>query len=163
MKCPQKLDKNSTQKLFKQPKGLAVCELQAVSPLVLRVGGADKNLDSQRALERSPFVYSYEKKSIALKVFQQTNSESFIRQCVAYQLDLFQVKSYFLQHIGKVQNRHDSPSFFSFHLQFIMFFTAVKSYFHTLAVSLPAQVSAVCGTPVSDFPVHHRMLRRCCR
>ena len=99
---PKKLDKNSTQKLFKQPKGLAVCELQAVSPLVLRVGGADKNLDSQRALERSPFVYSYEKKSIALKVFHQTNSESFIRQCVAYQLDLFRVKSYFLQHIGKV-------------------------------------------------------------
>ena len=32
---PKKLDKNSTQKLFKQPKGLAVCELQAAGPLVL--------------------------------------------------------------------------------------------------------------------------------
>ena len=31
---PKKLDKNSTQKLFKQPKGLAVCELQAAGPLV---------------------------------------------------------------------------------------------------------------------------------
>ena len=35
LKCPQKLDKNSTQKLFKQPKGLAVCELQAAGPLAL--------------------------------------------------------------------------------------------------------------------------------
>ncbi len=32
---PKKLDKNSTQKLFKQPKGLAACELQAAGPLVL--------------------------------------------------------------------------------------------------------------------------------
>ena len=70
--------------MFKQPKGLAVCELQAVSPLVLRVGGADKNLDSQRALERSPFVYSYEKKSIALKVFHQTNSVSETIRILGY-------------------------------------------------------------------------------
>lgn len=40
---------------------------------ISRVGGADKNLDSNRALERSLFVYSYEKKSIALKVFHQTD------------------------------------------------------------------------------------------
>ena len=32
---PKKLDKNSTQKLFKQPKGLAACELQAAGPFVL--------------------------------------------------------------------------------------------------------------------------------
>ena len=31
----KKLDKNSTQKLFKQPKGLAVCESQAAGPLAL--------------------------------------------------------------------------------------------------------------------------------
>ena len=84
LNCTQKLDKNSTQKLFKQPKGLAVCELQAAGPLVLRVGGADKNLDSQRALERSPFVYSYEKKSIALKVFHQTNSVSETIRILGY-------------------------------------------------------------------------------
>ncbi len=84
LNCTQKLDKNSTQKLFKQPKGLAVCELQAASPLVLRVRGADKNPDSQRALERSPFVYSYEKKSIALKVFHQTNSVSETIRILGY-------------------------------------------------------------------------------
>ena len=84
LNCPQKLDKNSTQKLFKQPKGLAVCELQAAGPLVLRVRGADKNLDSHRALERSPFVYSYEKKSIALKVFHQTNSVSETIRILGY-------------------------------------------------------------------------------
>lgn len=38
---------------------------------IFLTGGADKNLDSHRALERSLFVYSYEKKSIALKVFHQ--------------------------------------------------------------------------------------------
>ena len=30
---PQKLDNMSMQKLFKQPKGLVVCEEQAASPL----------------------------------------------------------------------------------------------------------------------------------
>ena len=32
---PKKLDNNSKQKLFKRPKGLAVCELQAASPSAL--------------------------------------------------------------------------------------------------------------------------------
>ena len=57
------------QKTFRQYKNL-------IYRVFLTHGGADKNLDSQRALERSPFVYSYEKKSIALKVFHQTNSVS---------------------------------------------------------------------------------------
>ena len=33
--APQKLDKNKAVKLFKQPKGLVVCEEQAASPLAL--------------------------------------------------------------------------------------------------------------------------------
>ncbi len=35
MKCSQKLDKYFQLKLFKEPKGLAVCVKQAASPLVL--------------------------------------------------------------------------------------------------------------------------------
>ena len=35
MKCPQKLDKDKQEELFKQPKGLAVCEAQEASPFAL--------------------------------------------------------------------------------------------------------------------------------
>ena len=80
LNCTQKVRQKFNAKLFKQPKGLAVCELQAVSPLVLRVGGADKNPTPKGLSKGALFVYSYEKKSIALKVFHQTNSESF-KQC----------------------------------------------------------------------------------
>lgn len=38
--------------------------------------GDNSTVDFHRALGRSLFVYSYEKKSIALKVFHQTNSVS---------------------------------------------------------------------------------------
>ena len=133
-------------------------------------GGADKNLDSQRALERSSFVYSYEKKSIALKVFHQTNSVSETIRILGYptrrqwriSLTSFGSSPTFFSTSEKFKIAMTAPPFL-FPSTVIMFFTAVKSYFHTLAVSLPAPVSAVCGTPVSDFPVHHRMLRRCCR
>ena len=46
---PKKLDNILKQKLFKQPKGLAVCELQAASPLALPWScGCCSNPDIQR-------------------------------------------------------------------------------------------------------------------
>ena len=60
----EKLDKNSTQKLFKQPKGLAVCELQVAGPLVLRVGGMRTKIRTPKGLSKGAFLCIHMRKNL---------------------------------------------------------------------------------------------------